>query len=96
MIYYIGQALMEETLFDNRWGNPATRSFADYHVPVQLDVPPIDVHFMEKPDPHISPLGSRGLGEIAGVGVAAAIANAVFNATGKRVRSLPMTLDKRL
>lgn len=96
VIYALGQALMEETRFDTRWGNPATRSFADYHVPVQLDVPDIDVHFLNQPDPHISPLGARGVGEISGIGVAAAIANAVFNATGVRVRSLPITLDKLL
>lgn len=94
IIYHIGQALMEETVFDERWGNPATRSFADYHVPVQLDIPQIDVHFIGKPDPHISSMGARGVGEIAGVGIAAAIANAVFNATGKRLRDLPFTLDK--
>ncbi|AUD06606.1 xanthine dehydrogenase family protein molybdopterin-binding subunit [Spirosoma pollinicola] len=96
VIYHIGQALMEETLFDNRFGNPVTRSLADYHVPVQLDIPDIDVHFINKPDLHVSPIGARGVGEIGGVGVASAIANAAFNAVGKRVRSLPMTLDKLL
>lgn len=94
VIFGVGQALMEETIFDPRWGNPATRTFADYHVPVQMDMPPIDVHFIGKPDPHISPIGARGAGEIGGVGVSAAIANAVFNATGKRLRDLPLTLDK--
>lgn len=73
-----------------------TRTLADYHVPVQMDVPEIDVHFVGKPDPHISPIGARGAGEIGGVGVAAAVANAVFNATGKRIRELPITLDKLL
>ena len=96
VIFAIGQALMEETIFDNRYGNPVMRTLADYHVPVQLDIPDIDVHFINKPDPHISPIGARGLGEIGGVGVAAAIANAIFNATGKRVRGLPLTLDKLL
>lgn len=96
VIYGIGQALTEETDFDERWGNPVTRTLGDYHVPVHLDVPDIDVHFIGKPDPHISPIGARGAGEIGGVGVAAAIANAVFNATGKRIRSLPITLDKLL
>ena len=94
VIMGLGQALMEETQYDQRFGNPVHRTFADYHVPVQLDVPEIDVHFIGKPDPHISPIGARGVGEIGIVGVAAAIANAVFNATGRRVRSLPITLDK--
>jgi xanthine dehydrogenase YagR molybdenum-binding subunit len=96
VIYGLGQVLMEETAYDKRWANPVTRSFADYHVPVQLDVPEIDVLFINKPDPHISPLGVRGLGEIPIVGVAAAVANAVFNATGRRIRDLPLTPDKLL
>ncbi len=87
---------MEATEYDSRWANPVTRTLADYHVPVNLDAPPIDVHFIGKPDPHISPIGARGIGEISAVGVAAAITNAIFNATGKRVRNLPITLDKLL
>ncbi len=94
VIFGIGQALMEETGFDKRWANPVTRILADYHVPVNLDVPVIDVHFIGKPDPHISSIGARGVGEIGRVGVAAAIANAVFSATGKRLRDLPLTPDK--
>lgn len=94
VIYGLGQALMEETVYDKRWANPVTRTLADYHVPVNLDVPPIEVVFIGKPDPHISPIGARGIGEIGITGVAAAIANAVFNATGKRVRDLPLTPDK--
>ncbi len=94
VIYGIGAALMEETAYDKRWANPVTRTLADYHVPVNLDVPPIDVYFIGKPDPHISPIGARGVGEIGITGVAAAIANAVFNATGKRLRDLPLTPDK--
>jgi xanthine dehydrogenase YagR molybdenum-binding subunit len=94
VVYGLGQALMEETLYDKRWANPVTRSFADYHVPVNLDVPTIDVYFIGKPDPHISPIGARGIGEIGITGVAAAVANAVFNATGKRLRELPLTPDK--
>ena len=96
VIYALGQALMEETEYDKRWAIPVTRTLADYHLPVNLDVPEIDVHFIGKPDPHISPIGVRGVGEVGGVGVAAAVANAVFNATGKRVRDLPITLDKLL
>jgi xanthine dehydrogenase YagR molybdenum-binding subunit len=94
VIFGIGAALMEATEYDKRWGNPVTRTLADYHVPVNLDVPPIDVHFIGKPDPHISPIGARGIGEIGITGVSAAIANAVFNATGKRLRDLPLTPEK--
>ncbi|MBL4674778.1 MAG: xanthine dehydrogenase family protein molybdopterin-binding subunit [Mucilaginibacter sp.] len=94
VIFGIGAALMEATEYDKRWGNPVTRTLADYHVPVHLDVPPIDVHFIGKPDPHISPIGARGIGEIGITGVSAAIANAVFNATGKRLRDLPLTPEK--
>jgi xanthine dehydrogenase YagR molybdenum-binding subunit len=94
VIMGIGAALMEATEYDTRWGNPVTRTLADYHVPVHLDVPPIDVHFIGKPDPHISPIGARGIGEIGITGVSAAIANAVFNATGKRMRDLPLTPEK--
>ncbi len=94
VIFGIGQALMEETVYDTRWGNPVVRTLADYHVPVNLDIPEIKVHFIGKPDPHISPIGARGVGEIGTTGVAAAIANAVFNATGKRMRNLPLTPEK--
>ncbi|TIV93321.1 MAG: xanthine dehydrogenase family protein molybdopterin-binding subunit, partial [Mesorhizobium sp.] len=68
-------------------------SLADYHVPVHLDVPEIDVLWTDVPDPR-TPMGARGIGEIGTTGVAAAVANAVFNATGIRVRDLPITLDK--
>ncbi len=94
VIYGLGQALMEETAYDKRWANPVTRHLGDYHVPVNLDVPNIEVYFIGKPDPHISPIGARGIGEIGITGVAAAVANAVFNATGKRIRDLPLTPDK--
>jgi xanthine dehydrogenase YagR molybdenum-binding subunit len=67
---------------------------ADYNIPVHLDVLPIDVHFIGKPDPHISPIGARGIGETGITGVSAAIANAVFNATGKRLGDLPLTPQK--
>lgn len=95
VIMGIGAALMEITEHDKRWAYPVTRSFADYHVPANLDVPPIDVYFINKPDPHISPMGARGVGEIGITGVCAAIANAVFNATGKRIRDLPITSTLR-
>ncbi|MET0314371.1 MAG: xanthine dehydrogenase family protein molybdopterin-binding subunit [Hansschlegelia sp.] len=93
MIMGLGLALTEETLFDERSGRIMNPSLADYHVPVHLDVPEIDVMWTGIPDPR-TPLGARGIGEIGIVGVGAAVANAVFNATGKRVRDLPITLDK--
>jgi len=95
IIMGLGAALMEETLFDERTGRVMNPSLSDYHVPVHLDVPEIDVIWTDIPDPH-SPMGARGVGEIGIVGVMAAVANAVFNATGKRVRELPITLDKLL
>jgi len=74
--------------------NFVTRSFADYHIPVNLDVGSIDVIFVPEDDKIVNKLGVKGIGEVGIVGVAAAIANAVFNATGKRVRNLPITPDK--
>ena len=71
-----------------------TRDLADYHVPVNADVPPIDVIMVPEDDPHVSEVGAKGLGELGITGIGAAIANAVFHATGKRVRDLPITLDK--
>lgn len=93
IIMGLGLALMEETLFDERTGRVMNPSLADYHVPVHLDVPAIDIIWNEAADPH-TPMGARGVGEIGITGVGAAVANAVFNATGKRVRDLPITLDK--
>jgi xanthine dehydrogenase YagR molybdenum-binding subunit len=91
----IGMALTEETLFDERRGRIMNPSLAEYHVPVNLDVPHIEIIYTGIPDEH-APLGARGIGEIGITGAAAAIANAVFHATGKRVRDLPITLDKLL
>src|SRR6266699_2506813 len=90
----IGMALHEETVTDQRFGRFMTRNLADYHVPVNADVHAIDVIFVEEKDEEINPLGVKGVGEIGIVGTAAAIANAVYHATGKRVRDLPITLDK--
>ena len=92
----IGMALHEETVTDQRFGRFITRNLADYHVPVNADVHAIDVIFVEETDDKINPFGIKGVGEIGIVGAAAAIANAVYHATGKRVRDLPITLDKLL
>jgi xanthine dehydrogenase YagR molybdenum-binding subunit len=90
----IGMAMMEDMVIDHRFGRPINNNLADYHVPVNADIPNIDVLFVNKKDPYTNPMGSKGLGEISLIGVAPAIANAVFNATGKRIRSLPITPDK--
>jgi xanthine dehydrogenase YagR molybdenum-binding subunit len=92
----IGMALMEEALYDHRYGRYVNNNLADYHVPVNADVPQIDVIFINQPDYHVNPIGAKGMGEIALIGYAASVANAVFNATGKRVRDLPITCDKVL
>jgi xanthine dehydrogenase YagR molybdenum-binding subunit len=90
----IGMALMEDLVIDHRFGRPINNNLADYHVPVNADIPNVDVLFVNKKDPYTNPMGSKGIGEIALIGMAPAIANAVFNATGKRIRSLPITPDK--
>lgn len=88
-------ALMEERCFDERSGRIANPSLAEYHVPVNADVPRVETYYLDIPDPHTA-MGAHGVGEIGITGVAAAVANAVFHATGKRVRDLPITLDKLL
>ncbi|TCP36703.1 xanthine dehydrogenase family protein molybdopterin-binding subunit [Sphingomonas sp. BK235] len=95
IIMGLGMALMEETQFDERNGRIMNPSLAEYHVPVHLDVPEIDVIWTDIPDPH-TPMGAHGVGEIGITGVAAAVANAVHHATGRRIRDLPITLDKLL
>ncbi len=94
VVWGIGMALHEETLIDHRFGRIMNANIAEYHVPVHADVQDIQVIFVGEPDAVINPLGIKGVGEIGIVGVAAAIANAVYHATGKRVRDLPITLDK--
>ncbi|TJW49861.1 MAG: xanthine dehydrogenase family protein molybdopterin-binding subunit, partial [Mesorhizobium sp.] len=97
MIGGIGMALMEHSVVDPRNGRVTNANLAEYAVPVHADAPPVmDVIFVDEHDPHVNPLGVKGLGEIALVGVAPAIANAIFHATGKRVRELPITPDKLL
>ncbi|MEP6900376.1 MAG: xanthine dehydrogenase family protein molybdopterin-binding subunit [Actinomycetota bacterium] len=95
-IWGIGMALTEESLIDPRWGNFVTRSFADYHIPSNLDVGEMETVFINEDDKIVNKLGVKGIGEVSIVGVAAAVANAIFNATGKRVRELPITPDKLL
>lgn len=90
----IGMALMEEGIIDHRYGRWVNNNFADYHVPVHADVPYIDVIFVNKPDPIVNPNGTKGIGEVTMVGFASALANAVFHATGKRIREVPITPDK--
>ncbi len=94
VVWGIGMALHEETLVDHNLGRIMNANIAEYHVPVNADVHDIKVIFVDEPDDTINPLGIKGVGEIGIVGVAAAIANAVYHATGKRVRDLPITLDK--
>jgi xanthine dehydrogenase YagR molybdenum-binding subunit len=96
VIMGIGQALMEECLLDPNSGQPVVYDLATYHYPSHADIPRIEVAFVGKPDLNFNPVGARGVGEIGITGVSAAIANALYHATGKRVRSLPMTPDKLL
>ncbi len=93
-IWGIGMALHEDAVIDPRRGNFATRSFADYHIPAHLDIGKMESVFIREEDKIVNKLGVKGIGEVGIVGVAAAVANAIFNATGKRVRSLPITPDK--
>ncbi|GAX39753.1 aldehyde oxidase and xanthine dehydrogenase, molybdopterin binding protein [Tolypothrix sp. NIES-4075] len=96
IVYGIGMALMEHTVMDPNLGRVVNHDLAEYHVPVNADVPAIEVLFVDERDPHVNPLGIKGIGEIGITGTAAAIANAVYHATGKRIRDLPITLDKLL
>ena len=95
-IFGIGMALMEETQYDPNDGRVVNHDLAQYLVPVHADMPEFEVQFIDKPDPYISPIGARGIGEIGITGMAAAIANAIYHATGKRIRNLPVTADKLL
>ena len=92
----LGMALMEHTLTDPRNGRYLNADLAEYHIPVHADIPSIEVHFVDERDEHVNPIGAKGIGEIPMTGVAPAIANAVFHATGVRIRDLPITLDKLL
>jgi xanthine dehydrogenase YagR molybdenum-binding subunit len=94
IVWGIGMALTEGGVIDHRYGKYVNSNLAEYHLPVNADVPQIEVIFIDKKDPVNNPMGSKGIGEVGIVGFAAAVANAVFNATGIRVRDLPITPDK--
>lgn len=96
IVFGIGMALMEAGIFDTRSGRVLTDNLADYRIPVNADIGEIEAITVEHPDFLLNPLGVRGVGEIGTTGVAAAVANAVYNATGKRIRDLPITPDKLL
>jgi len=96
MVGGIGMALMEQTVHDTRDGRPVNAHMADYLLPVNLDVATLESYFVDEQDPHVNPLGVKGIGEIALVGMAPAIANAVYHATGVRVRSLPIRIEQML
>ena len=86
--------LFEHTVYDARLGRVMNADLAEYHVPVEADVPDIDIIFVDEEDKIVNEVGVKGIGEIGICGVAAALANAIYHATGKRVRELPITLDK--
>lgn len=96
MVFGIGSALMEEIIHDKRDGRLCNHDLAEYHVPVNADVPQLDVILVEEDDPYTNPMHIKGIGETAISGAAAAIANAIYNAVGIRVRDFPITLDKLL
>jgi xanthine dehydrogenase YagR molybdenum-binding subunit len=94
IVWGIGMALQERAETDHQFGRIMNRNLAEYHVPVNADVHDIEVLFVREEDSIVNPVRAKGLGEIGLVGVAAAMGNAIYNATGKRIRELPITLDK--
>ena len=96
MTWGIGSALMEENHIDPRYGSFVNQDLASYHVAVNADVGEMDVVFLQEDDPHGSPLGSKGIGELGICGAGAAVMNAIHNATGARIRDFPATPDKLL
>jgi xanthine dehydrogenase YagR molybdenum-binding subunit len=94
LVMGLGMALMEEAVYDPRTGRVVNDNLADYHMLVHADLPDLDVTLLDQPDPHIGDFGAKGLGEIGITGIAAAVANAVHHATGKRLRELPITIEK--
>jgi len=89
----VSLALFEHSILDRRTGRIVNNNLAEYHVPVNADIGILDVAFIDQPDNRFTALGARGIGEIGITGVAGAIANAVYHATGRRIRDLPITLD---
>jgi xanthine dehydrogenase YagR molybdenum-binding subunit len=94
IVWGVGFALHEESYLDESYGRYVNANLAEYHVPVNADIGKLDVTVLNIPDTKFNPLGARGIGEIGITGTAAAIGNAIFHATGKRVRNFPITLDK--
>ena len=94
MVWGVSFALLEHTTYDQRLGRIVNNNLAEYHVPTNADIGEIDVSWVEEDDQHVSTVGAKGIGEIGITGAAAAIANAVYHATGTRVRDLPITPDK--
>ena len=92
----LSMALHEESIMDSRFGDYVNHDLAEYHIAANADVGKVDIAWIDEDDPHVNPMGAKGIGEVGIVGTAAAIANAVYNATGIRVRDLPITLDKLL
>jgi len=96
IVWGVSFALLEDSILDQRNGRIVNANLAEYHVPVNADIQTIDVTFVDDPDLAFNPLGIRGIGEIGITGVAGALSNAVYHATGRRIRDLPITLDKLL
>jgi xanthine dehydrogenase YagR molybdenum-binding subunit len=96
MIWGIGFALHEQAIVDARSGRPMNANFGEYYVPVNADAPALEAILVEEDDPHVNALGVKGVGEIGITGTVGAIANAVWHATGIRVREFPITLDRLL
>jgi xanthine dehydrogenase YagR molybdenum-binding subunit len=94
IVWGIGMALLEDTISDSRYGRIVNNDLAEYHVPVNADIPEIEIILVDEVDPYVNPIGVKGAGEIGIVGTPAAVANAVYHATGRRIRELPITLDK--
>jgi xanthine dehydrogenase YagR molybdenum-binding subunit len=96
MTWGIGAALLEESVLDVNFGDYVNADFASYHIACCADVERLEVGWIDEDDPHVNPMGAKGIGEVGHVGVAAAIANAVYAGTGVRIRDLPITPDKLL
>jgi xanthine dehydrogenase YagR molybdenum-binding subunit len=94
VVWGLGMALTEESVLDPRSGRFVNGNLAEYHVMVNADIADIDLAFVDEVDPHVNSLGAKGLGEVSMTGVTGAVANAIYNATGRRIRDLPITLDK--